>query len=52
MYTQTRKKNPKAHQHYFLAQGFSFKAIHLVKVLQVFLLISGKTDSELQILEN
>ena len=39
-------------KHHLLARAFSFKAIYLFKVLKVFLLISGKTDSELQILEN
>lgn len=51
MHAYIRKKKEKK-PHNLLARAFSFKAIYLFEVLDLFLLISGKTDSELQILEN
>lgn len=50
VYLNQEKKEKDKHN--LLARAFSFKVIYLFKVLEVFLLISGKTDSELQILEN
>lgn len=52
MYTWMRKKKKGRKKIQLLTRAFSFKVTYLFKVLEVFLLISGKTEAELQILEN